>query len=540
MTLCFDTTLNFRQNGDGAVDIDAMRKLGLSVSVLDFIPEQEWPAIYSGLSTYDASAAIQAAHDYIKDVLTTGTLDFHGMQLNVNTGFDWDPENVTLRGNGCRLYCGNMTTGAAITVINTETTSGLDRPLRNAAHSLEGLQLIGPGVDVTAVKAILFNDINPDPLDPFYPYVLSNVSISGCGFENFATDLELLDGAFCLRVRECTFANTETHLTPTTPSIHIPAGTINSGERNGFIGCQWFRRTHVLTQANGNATTFFLDCSMDYGDRVITVTGGRVRLSQCHLEGNNAGIGLLNDSDHWFHVSGANSTLSVSSSELVNIADKTLFAPFYSHSDVTDGGVIIDNLGISQDGGTYSWTTYLVGGTGRAVVKNLQFYSAGTRMPISAYANLLAHGGFESANYAGEWTRTANVARAATVARTGTYSLELTGQISGFHSAAFTGPASPGDHFSGELWYRTVSLTNSGGTFGVEASWNDKGGNIITGATLLTALTTTAGTDFVRVPLYIFASAPPGTASLKVSAYLQGVTSGTPLAYVDDVVLNLA
>ena len=78
----------FIQAGTGAVQRSVESKLQDSVSVLDFIPQSEHPAIKAGTSTYDATAAIQAAINAAPRVyLPPGVYNVSAVTgITVNTG----------------------------------------------------------------------------------------------------------------------------------------------------------------------------------------------------------------------------------------------------------------------------------------------------------------------------------------------------------------------------------------------------------------------------------------------------------------------
>jgi len=596
----FGKTLRFRQDGEGAIRHDALDKLSLSVSVFDFIPAAQWPAIQAGTSTYDAAANIRSA---IAAAKARGmAVDFGGGCFKLNSGISWTPDTTTLMGNGATLDFSGMTSGVAITatpsVINVNVLAYL-----NTAHFMQGFVLKGPGVAVSGVTCLTFDA----PPPPTQPPLVANVLVSNCAFVDFATDVLLGGGAFDTTFIKCVFTYdfwSSGVIDHSTYSIVNPAGG-NSGERNEFLCCQWFGRQYILDQSNGNADTYFTNSSLDYSfGRMITLTNGSVFINQCHIEDNS-------DNDYYLYASGPNTLLSVSSTTLTltNPQDKPKveFSPFYSDASCTGGGIVINGLMIAD---ISELATPLIGGTGRAIVSGLSQYSIFPRAPISAFSNLLAYGGFESAGWhfgdgwisgggalvtasiagttmtvsavtagalrvgqtvtgqsvaagtvitalgtatGGTGTYTVNVsqkvggteimatagAQVGTQAHSATCSMELAGEAGVTQSETLLRPAKPGDYFSGELYYKTVTLDGTGATFFVGAAWVDAGGNVIGDEAALLAATADEA-SWTRLPLLLVPSAPPGVANLRIVISLFGVASGTPFAYVDDVLINLA
>lgn len=594
----FGKTLRFRQDGEGAIRHDALDKMSLSVSVFDFIPAAQWPAIQAGTSTYDAAADIRSA---IAAAKARGmAVDFGGGCFKLNSGISWTPDTTTLVGNGATLDFSGMTSGVAIAATPSATNVN-ELAYLNTAHFMQGFVFNGPGIAVSGVTCLAF-DAQPSATQP---PLLANILVSNCAFVDFATDVLLGGGAFDISFFKCVF--TYDFWTPGPPaqystySIVNPAGG-NSGERNEFLCCQWFGRKYILNQSNGNGDTYFTNSSLDFaGGRMITLTNGSVFINQSHLEDPT-------DTDYYFHVSGPNTHLGVSSCMLTLDGAKTNFAPFFSDATCTGGGIVINGLMIAD---VSEFTVPLIAGTGRAVVSHLSQYGIFGRCPISAFSSLVAYGGFESASWhsgdgwvseggaavtaaiagttmtvsavtagalrvgqtvtgqsvaagtvitaldsgtGGTGNYTVNnqqtvesttvtataAAQVSTQARTGTCSVELAGEAGVTQSETLLRPAKPGDFFSGELYYKTVALAGTGATFYVEAAWVDAGGNVIGGEGSALVQATTDVDSWTRAPLLLVPSAPTGVANLRITISIFGVTSGTPLAYIDDVLLNLA
>jgi hypothetical protein len=418
---------------------------------------------------------------------------------------------------GAKVFFTELASGNACTPIQSEADGNL-RNGRNHAHPMENGEFYGPGVAVTTVAAFVIRDASA-------PNIISGGCLKNMTCYNFASDVVFGSGAFMWEFYHCNF--TITGGTPTTYSITVPSES-NNGERNRFIGCTWNNRDLVLDQSNANANTFFEGCSLDYGKRTFTVSAGAAYVIGGHVE-------QLDDTDNAFRVSGANSLIFFGGVDFVWQAAKANFSPFYSDSTCTNGGVIILGGRWNQVGG---FTVPLVGGTGRSNVQDLVFQSGASKPAISAAQNVFAYGGFESANWTAEWTTsgTPPPTRTTAQARTGSYSLQFPATPTNTPAATRTIEVKPQQFVTGELYYKTANFTGSGATFYVTVSWLDAAGNQISGQDNILATTTVS--SWARVPLAINTPAPAGAASFKIAVGIFGATSGTPTAYIDDVILT--
>ena len=260
----------------------------------------------------------------------------------------------------------------------------------------------------------------------------------------------------------------------------------------------------------------------------MTISAGAVYLDGCHIEQST-------DVSTYFNVSGTNTILQISDSDIIIQDAKTAFSPFFSDSSCTNGGVTLSECKYTQ---VNSITVPLIGGTGRNQVTNLAVYQSASRPPISAFSNYIAYGGFESANYTGEWTLANGAIRSNTIARTGTFSLSVPASVGVAPLATVLVPAQPGAYLFGELYYQVLAITGTGGTFFIQTDWLDKGGNSLGSSTIVS--NTTNVSTWTRVSIQVGAiTAPTGTVNAKLSIGIFGVTSGTPIGYVDDVIIQV-
>jgi hypothetical protein len=514
--------ITVQQSALGARILDNQSKVALGISVYDFIPSALWADTRAATTSasFDSTPYIQ---DAINAAAARGAscVDFHGARLRVNVGnIQWPVEKVTLVGSGAILDCRGMLSGALLLAQPSSSDRNL-RPGYAATTRLSGFTFWGPSGD--AADCIVFDDSAAGVKN------ISGVGVEHCFFHDWHADIRLQNGAFGITFFGCTF----TALTAPASSgysIEIEEAD-NGGEAIKFISCWWYNRTRLIRQANGNASTFLTACQLDYcNGNFVNLSGGTMTLTACHIEGDS-------DADDWFSVTATDALLRVVDSVLAMPAERNDTSPFYSAQDVAMGGVEIDGLHVIS--GPNLISTPLVRGTGRVLASRVVSLQNGNRLVIGAGANLLAYGGFESANWSGEWTVTDPMhVKLGTPARTGAHSLEIEGVIAVTQQATFTAPAQSGQFLTGELYYQTLGLTGSNGTFFVGAQFLDAGGQPLVAQNQL--VQTTMISSWTRAALSLPFSAPPGTRQVKVFVSMFGVSSGTPKGLIDDVVLNLS
>jgi len=482
----------------------------------DIISVKDFGATGDGIT--DDSAAINAALNYASTLVGGACVYFppSSAKYKCNSGLTINTSNVQVNFGGCGIDFTGMTTGNAISLIRTQTDPNRQNG-QNYIHPLTNGFLYGPSGANTTLTALYFNDTTP-------PNCISGGCIDNMSFINFGKDVYYGEGAYCIEFRHCNFQLDVG--TPTTYSLNIPTVT-NGGEKISFIGCMWNNRPLILNQAFTSCDSYFINCSFDYFSNIaMTVTGGSVYITESHIENDK-------DTGYWFSCTGTNALIAVVNSNLTIQTNKTVYPPFYSDSTCTSGGIVLDNVRL----GGSNFAPVLIAGTGKAVVRNV-LAPIGNGLPvIASYLNSLAYGGFESANYTAEWTLSAGAVRSTTQAKTGTYSLSLPATTSQTPIASTTIPCIAGQSFSSQFYYLVPSITGTGGTFVITYIYQDKGGNsLFTGAPLVITTNVNTWTLFNNSPQII---TPTGTVSVKLNFTLFGVTSGTPIAYVDDVILNV-
>ena len=179
------------------------------------------------------------------------------------------------------------------------------------------------------------------------------------------------------------------------------------------------------------------------------------------------------------------------------------------------------------------------GSTGNCRVDNLIQSNGSAHPVIASPLNLLAYGGFESANYTAEWTLAGATpaVRSNAQAHSGTWSLSLPGAIGNSPSAFTTVPCRPGQYCQGEFWYLSATITGTSATFYAEVDYLDKAGNSLSTNVLLAITANVAA--WTRLGFKVATPAPAGTVSAKLYFSVFGIAAGNATSYVDDIVVNV-
>lgn len=472
----------------------------------------------------DDKASIQAAHDYLAGTTSGGYLVapvgstcklLSGLSINTNkVGIDWQGAilNCTSFGNGVDLY----------TITQTESDVN-KRTTLNKAHPIKGGIANGPGTASTARFAYLN--------DPNATQNIAGVTFKDGGCWNWSTGVQGGIGCFFT-----TFENYDFSATTGGGGMGtcISFGSaVNSGERNSFINCRFGTAQLYLFQSNGDADTFFVDCSFNYGDRMMTINAGRVYVTGYHVEGNT-------DADWFFVVSGADSLLSLADGKLNITGAKTAKEIIFCDSGVTHGGIILDNYAfesISAYPLSIVGGTSFVGGTGRVQARGHTSLSAGSSPVTSNSLNVLSYPDFESANYANDWVfaGTTPPARSNVNPHTFSWALRLAGISGENNSANAQRVCSPGQMVRIIMWVAVTGYNTGGNAYGQWIFQDSSGVAISTGA----PMNITANQAYTRMDFGSIPPAPFGTAFVSLNLSFFGVTVGTPFAYVDDIIFNI-
>lgn len=501
-------------------------EIAAGVAVINYSRQELDPRRYGFVnsSSVDNSPSIQAAINVGEQYTGCTVVLPPNSNILCNTGLTRDVSKVGLDLNGSTLSFVNLTSGNAETPSTSQT--GNNVPLTCIPHPMSNGTLIGPGVTVTAVTAITFNDTHMTPN-------LSGCCYNNIAFVNFAKDVTFNNGSFCETFTNCTF--TLLSGTCTTYSV-TQLGATNAGERQAFINCWWYNKPLLIDNQSGTADIRILGGSMDGFTTAVNNAGGSVvTLTDVHVE--SAG-----DTDYWFKASSTNSVIRLRGCEYVLDGNKTAFTMFYSDSTCTNGGIFVEGFDLEM--GPFSYTAVygasfgpvLCGGTGNCQFSGLAQQHNGARPAISSALGLLAYPSFESANYTAEWTLSNGAVRSAAQAHSGSDSLLFPASSGVTPDAFWTYSCRPGQYVQGNLWYLGATLATESATLSGVIEYLDKGGNVLASNGFMTITANTA--SWTVIPVNLVTPAPFGTVTAKLDINVFGATGACP-AYVDDVLINI-
>lgn len=493
------------------------------------ITEVDW---FGAFGKKNSAPAIQAALDAV-DLSGGGYIGLRENAVYLTpSGLTWDTTRVGIEGRGAYLWASSMTAGG---VLLTPTQSRLDVNERTGAgyaHPVRNLRCRGPGYGVPALCVKMMDETA----------AATNVGniFEGCTFQAWAREILMGAGSFFNLFERCSFqiVNASGSDTSTMPGIIIAVGE-NSGERNVFRGCMFGGRRHIFAQYNGNADTYFYDCSFDFcQENFMIVSGGTVSVIGGHTE-------AFAEVGPWYKVSGAETVISFSNHQLTisenktNIfSNKTLRSPFYSDASCTNGGIVLN--GINVRSGSAPVPVFLIDGLGRASTNNATYGKFSGRMLSSFYENQLTYGDFESPNWSADWvlTGTPPPSRSTAVkAHAGIGCLRLAQKPSDpAPVATATFIAKAGDLFVSEFYYKTHNINGTGAIFYITGNYVDKNGNDLAGQALLTTSLDTPEWTVRRFGSQ--ACAPKGTRAFTMRITMFGATSGVPEAFVDSITIT--
>jgi hypothetical protein len=477
---------------------------------------------FGAFGATDSKPAVQSAISAV-ETMGGGFLTARaGATYMMGSGLQWNSCLVGFDLNGCTLDFSAMATGFALLPHQT----GIEINSRTGAaqvHAWSHGTLVGPGYPVSTVCALKIEQLDD--------LVNAGNTFKNIRFQKFAVDIQFGAGAFFSTFQTCVFQGTPGAGIDAVYSIQAP-DVANAGEKNTFRDCFFGGRNYGFDQACPIADTTFDNCRFDtFGEVAVRVSAGTCIVSAPHIE-------ISNDTSHWFQCSGTDSTLYiVNAPNLVIPSTKNVYSPFYSDVTCTNGGVIIDGLKCVFG---QPISTFLIAGLGRTDGRNIQWGNSGSKPIISVYQNLFTYGGFESANFAADWSLaggggSAPIRSTDVTPYTGTYTLKFPGTVGFTPSAVATFPCTAGQYGSVKFFYLTINIAGTGGNFYATIDYIDRLGNILPGGgAQIMSVTSNVGT-WTQVSASQNTPAPPGTHSFRVSISLFGTTSGSPSGYIDDI-----
>lgn len=458
--------------------------------------------------------AIQAAHDYIVATGKAGALMLSpSATTKINSTLTINITYVSLIGYGTKIDASAITTGRALNVIGT-----MNPPYNQATQKVAGIEVVGNGAAGT-VRGI-------DLTSSGTGMGTSHISLENVVIHEFGTGLYWGDNAYTnncynLDIYNCGIC------------MHTAAGTADAPERVTVLGGTFFNSNKMLLCENPNGDVMLNGVSLDYctsGGRLIEVSAGSCYANNCHFESNHVG--------DWFYVTGSNSALKISQSQLVNQNQTTSIPIGYSDASVRRGGIEI----------VESWFSHLnnaqpviIDGSGRAVVRNLGMFEFGApKIPSSQYMNVFRRGAFSDSTALDEWSLPAG-AQSPVVATdqflSSPSSLKFLPSVNGNTVAVQSDFAIP----RGAAWgmsyrIRTSGLAAAGKAFNFR--WVDLGQNdvVLFGPFTLISYTTDLGSWTLQV-IAPGSSPSPSTQKIRLILELPAGTTSTTV-WLDDLIVT--
>lgn len=440
---------------------------------------------------------------------------------SINGTLTIDTNKVGFDGRGCFLNCTSMTTGNLWNIIQSDSNTFL-RVSRNHAHSLRNFVAQGPGPSV-AVKFV-------DLTDTTGVNVVAGVIFEKGGSLDFQEHFNFGVGAYFITLRDWDFTSI------LGSSVFINgASAAQSDENNVIDNCRFVpgAAAGCILIGEGNGDWTFTNCKFDAvgftNNTFIAITGGTVRLTDCHMESSVDGA-------YWVTVSGFSSSLFISNLQLVCDTVKTARAPFFCNSDaagISIGAILFD----TQPGVSVA----LVDGTGpvRFTGPLNCFNTGGVTTPayVASCLNRFSDPGFETASFGADgWVASGGTPPTVvtTNPHSGTHNARFAGVSTQDNILTYVHACSPQDLVAGQCWIAMTGYT-TGTLFSGTLVFKNAVGTAIQTFGFASIV---ANQSYTRVSINS-ASAPPGTTQVQIQFQMFGTTSGTPFADVDDLMLNI-
>lgn len=463
----------------------------------------------------DDTDAFNAAFVYAKanNIALVSAAGFKTARIDGN--ITWDINYVGFDGAGIKLDGSQR--GAGSGAMLAPTTSGYN----TLPNAIRNIYAQGPGAGVGNCR---FLDIS-----------MSSLRIEGCLILDFASDFCWTVTSSFLIAQNCTISHTINDGTEAGYSVDYASGLSSDMENNRFINCIWTGRAKLVN--NWQAETTFQNCSFDGGlapRAFVNSLGGTIKFLNCHHEWDAA-----DDSDYMYINENYGSHM-IFDGGLILWVGRTVHELIWNDTDY--GEVFIGgSIGLDQTGsGPFA---ALCGGPGVVRLGDVHKVFWYDPYVIAPAANQFAHGDFESDNWTGEWTKTGttDAVKSSDHAHSGTYSLKAAWTHTVQYDAYF--PAKPGCIASLEAWAMTTGVTGSSGIIALVLEFADLGKHSLTGYRNVISINNTDVASWTRYSSGTSSNAPPGTAYVHVQFYATGPgfgdVTGSPVVYLDDIVLNL-
>jgi hypothetical protein len=327
--------------------------------------EIDWCAI-QGAINFVESSAVRKIYGSIRFMINTQKIREillpSGQYLLGNKTITLDISKSSLVGKGAVLDCRN-------TALAIRLKGGDDVARGSNFRPLDGIDLFG--TRGTGNVGIL---LKGDTLQTAVQWIdCPNVNI-----QQFGTGIKFEENSHQIQFSSLTITRCDT-------CFHVADGT-NAGERITIVGGTLSDSTLCVLMECTSGSIKLTNVSLDYSDKYIKVTGGRVTMVGGHIE-NGADVGYS------IEVYGNAGFIQLIGTELLPGSRTSTFFG-YSDSTVNLGGITIRDCHIF--GSNYMMHT-LIAGTGKVVASNVIRYISDQRFVISESLNTIGNGQFGTA-----------------------------------------------------------------------------------------------------------------------------------------------
>jgi len=305
----------------------------------------------AGDGVADDTAAIQAAHD--------------ALVASGGRGIVWLPPDGTYKITGtlqinatyASLHSAGAVINASDSLANAIQVSGsVDPPYNQATQTLQGFRVTGPS-RTSGTSGILFHDASANADGP------SHISVRNVVVDTFGRGLQFESRAHNISVYS-------TDVYECDRCIDAPAGFTDGGERLAFFGCTFFNSNLAVWAYNSEGELRFTACSFDYNLKQFDISGGKVGLTECHIEAEKATYtstpisvagdgGLFTMHGGWLLQTGDG---AASNAYVVNVGHANAYAYFdgvFMNNNQTTTGKFGQGVGPLRVTNTHSYATSL-------------------------------------------------------------------------------------------------------------------------------------------------------------------------------------
>lgn len=438
--------------------------------------------------------------------------------ISGSTGLDVDIGKMSMCGSGVVIFdCSALTATNAIQVY-----SSLSYPNSHYTNTINKLSgIVFKGGSVAGRHGLLIGSAS---------YANNGQTlVERCGFVNFDRCHHFTSNAWRCVFNKCVF------MTAVNYTMYWPSGVSNAGEAISYYHCQFNDGTGSMLVAANNVNIYMFSCSIL--NQPITISGFTVLWI---MFGGNMENPANATPYTYITISNA-STFVMNGTGLVLDALATFTDAIFNLS--SSGSSLIFNNVIWPDGSnlqfetTVGWRTFAKG-SGRVVVNGSSYWplSGGYKCPVSASANSIYNGNFETGNTDG-WsvaaysTAGSTAVASATAKKNGTYGLLVTTVSGGGINITQDCKVKPGQLVQLFAWIKVATAGSAPIGYFQLAFFSATGNQI---SIVSNEISSTSWTAFGSSQT---GYAPAGADYCKVVINVQ--TGGPNVVYVDDVILNI-